>query len=659
MQVLPSILDLLKSSQDTAGRAKNIKLCNAKSRIAILQSLVRLYDDDPSENERPSDDGSLHTLHPEESLVLARRTPTEAYLVDQVAKAADGAADSTLALGQFVERINTPLLAIWSECASSEQPSADEATCMALVLQLLALLYKSLSDNVAKTVLLAVLPQTQMNILMHFPFTQLGKASDGNSLNVRACQIMSHCLRATDSGQEFGANSWMNRVFTFLVNSLEGSSEMNAAALPQGEIKTLLDSLGRFLKHLSVPSCIEAGFKSVLVLTKRCHSQSVSRRACIAFMACWLAGREVHMQQDVSTALVTEWLKCLPKALWELKSDHLDTSRVIISTLLDFARRAPASTASLKAFSNTQESLVPFFFTVVFAKKAIRKIYGPFVIMPEDVQRRALDVLCYFPGLSVPMLRAVAACCVNTSVADSVCVYAINVVHSVRTRIPAEDYISFMMSILLHDSSPLVQTHICACMLHLHAGATIAPLVTPVLEKVMTQDPPMSILLGVCKCVAVCAQSAAEQTGQSGDMFPQVFHSKIAKLLWSILKLTHPSSQQPQALDMGTSHSKELIPGCIVTIIKHLPVAWPLLLDHIGREVCTCTQANDAVMILSSLVSELARLPIIRECAAKLQEVILCIQNTSGKDQHTDRLLALIELHGASACQLSNMTATC
>ena len=90
MQVLPSILDLLKSSQDTAGRAKNIKLCNAKSRIAILQSLVRLYAD-PSENERPSDDGSLHTLRPEDSLALARRTPTEAYPVDQVAKAADGA----------------------------------------------------------------------------------------------------------------------------------------------------------------------------------------------------------------------------------------------------------------------------------------------------------------------------------------------------------------------------------------------------------------------------------------------------------------------------------------------------------------------------------------------------------------------------------------
>jgi len=133
MQVLPSILDLLRSSQDTAGRAKNIKLCNAKSRIAILQSLVKLYDE-PSENERPSDDDSSHALHPEDPLALARSTPTEAYPVHQVAKAADGAVDSTLALGQFVERINAPLLAIWSECASSEQPTADEATCMALVL---------------------------------------------------------------------------------------------------------------------------------------------------------------------------------------------------------------------------------------------------------------------------------------------------------------------------------------------------------------------------------------------------------------------------------------------------------------------------------------------------------------------------------------------
>ena len=85
------------------------------------------------------------------------------------------------------------------------------------------------------------------------------------------------------------------------------------------------------------------------------------------------------------------------------------TSRVIIRTLLDFGRRAPASPAASAAFNTVQATLVPYFYTVIGSKKGVKKIHGPFLQMPADVQRRSLDMISYFAAPSLAMLRAVAS----------------------------------------------------------------------------------------------------------------------------------------------------------------------------------------------------------------------------------------------------------
>lgn len=352
-------------------------------------------------------------------------------------------------------------------------------------------------------------------------------------------------------------------------------------------------------------------------------------------------------------SLLTQWLKCLPKALWELKADHVPTSRIIISTLLDFARRSPASAASAQALNEVQETMIPFFFTVFAVKKTVRTIHGPFVSLPEDVQRRSLDILSYFSRLSLAMLRAVAACCLHASVSPTVAVYAINVVQSVRMHIPAEEHVSFMMSMLLGKASPdLLQAHVCSCMLNLQAGATLGLLVAPLLEQVLNQpQPPPETLHGAAKCVATCTKSATQDGSTVKKLpFPSSTLPLISNLLWTVLRATN---QQSTIEAEQTEHRNSpkppsmCVPPSVVSAISHMPALWPLLLDHAKTEMRTFTEATEAAIILYALINNLSGQAVVVEHADKVLQLVQLTEDIAGSNatQHASRLRALTEYY--------------
>jgi len=418
---------------------------------------------------------------------------------------------------------------------------------------------------------------------------------------------------------------------------------MDAAALPMAEIEILLSTLGRLLKELPV-SKIEEGFKATLTLAQRCHPLSTARQACIGFMSSWLTGRNLNGPQRVNSDLIKQWLLCLPKSLWELKGDHPETSRIIINTLLDFGRKAPASPAALSAFDSAQESLVPFFFTVIGLKKP-KKILGPFHLLDDEIQKRAIDMVCYFSCPSIAMLRAIAGCCSNKSkVPASVSIYAVSAIHSVRLRMDSDAYIGFMLSILFDEhTDPSLQAHVAACLVNLRAGANLGKLVSPFMERILKQErTPQETLVGLSRCAHACTQSALRIDADpfSDSLLPWI-PTLLRKVFWGLKPETELSLKKNQKML-----------SVITATISSLPSLWPALMENVSQVVSNPDQAGESALALASLVSELSlQSPtVLIQYSAQTMAVVNVIEeiagNTPNAGAHAARLRALATYHG-------------
>jgi hypothetical protein len=151
-----------------------------------------------------------------------------------------------------------------------------------------------------------------------------------------------------------------------------------------------------------------------------CSPKSATKRACVFFI------RDLLLSDQATVALlpseaVKNWLENLPKILWQLQDSNPMASMAILRLLKFYSQRFGAGSVdeSTSSISNLQLALVPFFYTEITTEKrgqqVKREMFGPFVSLPEDVQRAAIELIYYFSGvLSQNMFTALIKCMCHT-----------------------------------------------------------------------------------------------------------------------------------------------------------------------------------------------------------------------------------------------------
>lgn len=106
----------------------------------------------------------------------------------------------------------------------------------------------------------------------------------------------------------------------------------------------------------------------------------------------------------MSSLLASSLLK-LPKLLWDLGVERIETSETILDLLLWVTTIAGESHAGAAheeervLFLKTLQSYMALFFCVTVTDKGgkdgTRKVMGPFVKLPPELQRRAVEIVYY------------------------------------------------------------------------------------------------------------------------------------------------------------------------------------------------------------------------------------------------------------------------
>jgi len=568
--------------------------------------------------------------------------------------AAAGGGYSPLSSGSLLSLVAPVALGLWTEAVSNEEPTEEEGKVMSLVLELLTVLLQGQhrvgepGRGVASGPL-GVLLET--HLMPHFPFQSVGgkDVKERRIMSVKACEIMAHFLPPPPDQTQPGAPppspasrgrhapevpgsaspppaTWIRVVYGFLLECLRGtkqrgSTEWDAASLPTDEMHLLLRTLGRFLHQLPLIE-VEEGFKATLSLSQRCHALSSARQVCLTFMSEWLLGTAgAPPLRGLNRALLGQWLQSLPKALWECKGEHIETSRSLLSTLLEFGRRATASREALAAFDGIQPALVPFFYTAIpqgGGRKPPRKLWGPFLSLPEDLQRLSLDIISYLTSPSMAMLRGMAACCSHPGLPPHVGRYGVSVVHGARHQMEPGSYMSFMLTVIVSETvRSQVRAQVGRSLLELRGGRAIAEWAAPVLETLLTQPeaPSQRVLTGVARCVAVCAQSAAgdcgveaPRGGEAARLFPAHLESLLPSMLCDVLWGAHRQAQAVVAAGCSAvpvTEGPHAVQSTVAEAIRAREELWAPLLAQAEAAVQSSQDAEEAAVVLAGLMQEL------------------------------------------------------
>ncbi|KAF9336874.1 hypothetical protein BG006_007097 [Podila minutissima] len=220
-------------------------------------------------------------------------------------------------------------------------------------------------------------------------------------------------------------------------------SYFDAAHVQSGAKRVVLQFLSLIIKLQSHPHY--TGSFSIMVPGSRV---SVTRRTLSG-----LSKRERKEQQasilKQSKQLSTSLLK-LPKLLWDLGTERIETSQTILDLLAWVAmiagddRAGAAYEEERVQFLKTLQSYMSLFFCVTMGKGGEKRtVMGPFVRLPPALQRRAIEIVYYTGVLSTdfslgetkaqrkldteaqkaPLLVAVKSCCKAGDLSDETRLY--------------------------------------------------------------------------------------------------------------------------------------------------------------------------------------------------------------------------------------------
>jgi len=368
----------------------------------------------------------------------------------------------------------TEMMRAFEECAEATPQKAVHVEIMLHCLRLTAALASSCGTAFAD----AACKQIEKHVVPHVPFITVRPHTTRSALCCALCaavaSVTAECSEAAAAAKASIVDSTVDFIRDLLSESQgEGSIDWDDAT----HLAQILQSFSALTADLSMSiriSCLD----SLVQLATRLHPQSRARSEALQSICKWV--------ERVDPAPVQQLLAVLPKALWQLKGAHPETSSMIVHTLFHFA----------SAHENSRSLLVNSLPPLMHAEPpnksqagTTRSVYGPVIKLAPAVQRRFLSILYYLPELNRATLRAVAALLRHKDVQPDVAEYAVEVVHSVRQRMAAEVYLSFAVSVVLNKATVnAASLRVVLCLQRLCLGHQLGESVMPLIAQV-TQQP--------------------------------------------------------------------------------------------------------------------------------------------------------------------------
>eukprot|EP00833_Pecoramyces_ruminatium_P016481 jgi/Orpsp1_1/1190513/evm.model.d7180000079499.1 len=181
------------------------------------------------------------------------------------------------------------------------------------------------------------------------------------------------------------------------------------------------------------------------------HSQSGAKRSLISFIDQLLDENSLFYQNAVFFEHLKKMFTTLPRLMWELKTIYLKTTETIFDILLKLFKFGVNFQERIKFLENLQMTMIPYFYVEIPNKGSI---FGPFIQLPLDLQKKLINVIYYFPTINEKFFKALLTCCKNKYLSSET-VDKILEVFELRQNLPftnkiqPNQYLSFLLSILM------------------------------------------------------------------------------------------------------------------------------------------------------------------------------------------------------------------
>ncbi|CAG8459979.1 13226_t:CDS:10 [Rhizophagus irregularis] len=385
--------------------------------------------------------------------------------------------------------INPILLAIWLDTAPSIlgtisiNQNSHSLKIIHLVLKIMVVLWRSTiryelinQEFTDKQWIESQLKQLLKHYVVYFPFGAESMSihdekveSTLQEMNLIFCELTSFFLKiSTLKNKEMDSNNdkksshkkrkraevsnssesqplWIEQVVEYILHAL--GFESNKALMTSStsdfkadHLKTLLPTIKSLLNCLEDDKQ-ESIFKAILDYSKRCRSQS-TKRIFIDFISKLLMLQETSHSKGLfriynDTSLAEEiqtWALNLPKLLCELKTNNIEsieTSQKILHVLCDFAKRSGKGIFNDEIMIQIQTALIPFLHVDLPNKESLLisgPLFGPFIYLPQNLQRKTIDFLFYCPKIIDKMKYALENV-LNKEETESIRNYAISLLY--------------------------------------------------------------------------------------------------------------------------------------------------------------------------------------------------------------------------------------
>eukprot|EP01018_Ginkgo_biloba_P024467 Gb_20087 [translate_table: standard] len=505
----------------------------------ILNSLVQ-YLSSLQSNTEPTDSSYdqgknvLGTLHGYKSFVPKK------IATDGLTNIAD---DGTCGFFESLQALVPVLLEGWAECAPSvcSVPTPDSTCldCMVCILQGLSLVFKCARRKE---------PYDSTEILPEITSSLVHKEVEMQEWVKGILPSLLHRLLPL-----FPLSPPLH-CSNKMLPSHQSSLSVSCKKFSEKCLLSLIPYIPRLISHVTV-EWKERLLKAFTRAFTNCNTNSTLKLACLSSMEDMLLhGRRVSLSMDDSGDSVLEvyqrqWIRALPKLLWELSHNNPCASKVVLQVLLHIGRSALLNSALATEYTELQSILMPFFSMHLSTPQSkLKVLYGPFVKLPKDCQELAVDSLYYHSSISSTLLESLARCCLYRELDVSIMVRIIQVLQEAfcRGHTKLADHLSFLLTLIVHcrlitdkpqaysESSeseqdlPLgfarykvVTYNVCLCFSEMGDESLVLHLLQPTLSNEMASKPPLDITCALLRVVVVLSSRNMQLPVQLIDMLPQ------------------------------------------------------------------------------------------------------------------------------------------
>ncbi|KAJ3236140.1 Testis-expressed sequence 10 protein [Chytriomyces hyalinus] len=270
----------------------------------------------------------------------------------------------------------------------------------------MSILHQSLLSNIeclSESERKSMIQSFAKHILVSFPYghNAVGIKTENcerilQEMSIKTCEIVSLFQKELLVSAQQDEN-WEEAMYEYMFKTLAAKGDL----LPLQSLKMIFPLCASTIKDSP------RGSDLIEVLVRK-HKETPPKTAMWVEMFHFIRRAFSRINPNVNDKVKSEWISYLPRALWSLSASNASVSKDILCYLSEVLRSVSQQTeVSMLINSNILNGLVPFFHVVTPQKGPI---YGPFLLLPVECQKSAVELLFYLPVWSPKLLNALASC---------------------------------------------------------------------------------------------------------------------------------------------------------------------------------------------------------------------------------------------------------